>query len=102
MPCAACGAKAVYNQQSVQRTSLKSNSINQEECQYTTAILKDFNEKLVWFKDKALYIKYNISSATINKYIGTVLTALNSYNKCLYKSILDKVSDLVDLIITLQ
>ena len=102
MGCAVCGQKAVYNQQTVQKTSLKYNIASQESCDYTTLMLNNFNEKLVWFKDKGLYVKYNIPAKTINKYIGIVLTSLNISNKCMYKPILDKVSDLVDLIITLQ
>ena len=103
MPCATCAAKAAIQPTAVQRVKTTNYIQNsQEPCEYSIEMLHDFDEKLVWFKNNGLYLNYNITPATINKYIGIVLTSLNVYNHCMYKDTLDKVSDLCDLITTLQ
>lgn len=103
MACGTCAARAAAianNKQSVS-VSLKSSS-QTGPCEYSVEMLQDFNKKLTWFKDRALYRKHNILPRTMNKYIGIVLSALNVPNRCIYKDELDTISDLVDLIITIQ
>lgn len=103
MPCATCGAKAAIQHSAIQRvqtTNYLQNS--QEPCEYSVEMLRDFEEKLVWFKNNGLYLKHNIAPVTMNKYIGIVLTSLNIHNRCMYRNILDKISDVCDLITTLQ
>ena len=103
MGCSACGAASVINN----GARSFSRKVNVEEsdpgpCEYSKVMLEDFEERLVWFKEKGLFIQYNVQAKSLNKYIGIVKTSLNILNRCKYRIILSKVSDLVDLIITLQ
>lgn len=103
MPCGTCAARAASianNKQSVSASHKM--SAQSGPCEYSVEMLQDFNKKLVWFKDRALYRKHKILPRTMNKYIGIVLSALNVPNRCTYKEELDTISDLVDLIITIQ
>lgn len=100
MPCATCGAKTPLIQNTVQHYSVTAPVI--QNCEYTVEMLKDFNDKLEWFKSKKLFSQYNILAKTINKYLGVVITSLNVNNRCMYKDQLDIISDIVDLIVTIQ
>lgn len=103
MGCSNCGGGfAVARTISYLSGNIKNAKISQEPCDYTVEMLTDFNDKLTWFKSKGLYIKYNIEAKIINKALGNVKSSLNFNNKCLYKDKLDKISDLVNLIISVQ
>jgi len=99
MGCTRCGAKSPLIQNVVHNYSV---AAPVQDCPYTVAMLKDFNDKLEWFKSKRLFAQYNILAKTINKYLGVVLTSLNVNNRCMYKEQLDIISDVVDLIVTIQ
>lgn len=103
MPCSTCLSKSgpVNNPNPLSAKAYRVQS-NPEPCDYSIQQVTDFNSKLVWFKNKALYRKYNILPKTINSYIGIVLSALNTKNLCVYSKELGIISDLVDLITTLQ
>lgn len=104
MPCGACAAKSalIHNNTSMMVAKAYRVQQNTGPCEFTVDMLKDFNSKLTWFKDRALYRKYDILPKTMNKYIGIVLSALNTPNRCNYKKDLETISDLVDLIVTVQ
>lgn len=98
-----CGAVPLTNNNSNNTFSLRNlENVTSENCDYTIEMLQDFESKLVWFKNTGLFLNYNITPATMNKYLGIVLTSLNILNHCMYKETLDKVSDLCDLIISIQ
>lgn len=101
--CGGCAARAAIANNTAMMVS-PSYRVKQDvgPCEYSIPMLQDFHIKLVWFKDKALYRKHNILPKTMNKYIGIVLSALNTPNRCTYRSDLDKISDLVDFIVTIQ
>lgn len=103
MPCGACAARAALPNNVSMKVS-PAYRIQQEAgpCEYSVEMLQDFHAKLVWFKDRALYRKHNILPKMMNKYIGIVLSALNTPNRCTYRKDLDAISDLSDLIVTVQ
>jgi hypothetical protein len=103
MACRSCGASSpIPPQRSQVNFSNRVQQVDPGPCDYTNDMLKDFNNKLVWFKNKALYVKYGVKAGTLNKYIGIVLTSLNISDKCMYKNILDQAAGLVDLIVSIQ
>lgn len=103
MGCADCAARAAIlrNSSKMVRNNYRAEQ-STEPCEYTVEMLRDYEEKLVWFKNKGLHLKNNISPKTLNSYIGIVLTSLNVGNKCVYRDTLAKIKDLVDLIVILQ
>jgi hypothetical protein len=102
MGCSICGSKVASTLRTGEMVSINYRiKQNQGPCEYTVEQLRFFEEKLMYFKDKALYVKQNMKPSLVNKYIGIVLTSLNINNRCMYKEKLDKIKDLVDLIITL-
>lgn len=104
MGCSACAAKSalIHNNTSMMVSPAYRVQQNTGPCEFTVEMLQDFNKKLTWFKDKALYRKHDILPKTMNKYIGIVLSALNTPNRCVYQKDLETISDLVDFIVTLQ
>lgn len=101
MGCRACGSASVPPPNTVARMNPTQQAVV-GPCDYNIDRLKDMNARLVWFKSKGLFVKYNVTSKKLNQYIGIVLTSLNINNKCTYKNILDEASNLVDLIISIQ
>ncbi len=95
-----CGSGSIHVVSSKSKNSL--NITPNVDCPYNDVILLDFKNKLTWFKNNGLYLEYNITASVMNKYIGTVISSININDKCTYESILNEVSNLVDLIITLQ
>lgn len=103
MGCSACGAPRVATAtNTAQMVSPKYRVQEVIDCDYTTAMLKDYKNRLTWFKDKALYVQHGYKASLMNKYIGIVITSINIDNKCVYKKELDAITDLVNFIITLQ
>jgi hypothetical protein len=103
MPCSACGSSVMSANnvgQMVQRNYRVAEPVG--PCDYTNQILNAQLEKLNWFKDKGLHVKYGYKPALINKYLGIVLTSINSNHKCTYKEILDQITTLVAFITSIQ
>lgn len=105
MGCSSCNKKvAVMNAANLVSQDYRVNSQQAAgPCDYTDEILQIWLDKLKWFKDKGLYTKYNVKGATINKYLGIVLTSMNVSNKCVYRNMLDgEIKTLITLITGLQ
>jgi len=102
MACSACGSSIAKAQNVGQMVSPQYRAAPPGPCDYNDTILNAQLEKLKWFKDKGLHVKYNYKPALINKYLGIVLTSINSNHKCAYKDILDDISTLVTFITSLQ
>jgi hypothetical protein len=104
MPCGACAAKSQLIANNSSMMVARQYRVQQDSgpCEYSVPMLQDFQAKLVWFKDRALYRKHNILPKTMNSYIGIVLSALNTPNRCTYREKLHLISDLVDYIVTIQ
>lgn len=102
MGCSACRNKiAVANAgEMVQRNYRVAEPVG--PCDYTNEQLTIWADKLKWFKDKGLHVKYNYKPALINKYLGIVLTSININNKCVYKTDLDTMAALILFITSLQ
>lgn len=77
-------------------------SVPEGPCDYTQEMLTNFKENLTWFKSSGLLGKYNVKPSVLNRYLGLVITSMNINKKCTYKDDLEKITDLVDLIITLR
>lgn len=103
MPCGACAAKSALISNASMMVS-PAYRVKQETgpCEFTVPMLQDFHTKLLWFKDRALYRKHNITPKIMNSYIGIVLSALNTPQRCTYREKLNLISDLVDFIVTIQ
>lgn len=104
MGCSSCGGSQIA-------VASNSNMVNNQRvvqqevgpCDYTNDILIVWADKLKWFKNKGLYVKYNISGGTINKYLGIILTSININNKCKYRDLLDNgIKQLITFITGLQ
>lgn len=103
MGCSSCGNKVLVNRSPGNVISSKHKvSENIGPCEYNNEVLQNFYNQLIYFKDYAVYVKYKIPAKTVNKYIGIVLTSMNVSNKCMYRDTLEKISDLVDLIISIR
>lgn len=102
MGCTSCGTASVVTNNIIPGLNRVSKNENFGDCDYTREMLENFNAYLVWFKTKGLHIKNGISSHDMNKYTGIVLSALNINNICRFKTDLDKISDVVDLIINVK
>lgn len=103
MGCSSCGGSSVSsNPSSFVYAKNLSQVESLEPCEYTNEMLNDYLNRLYWFKDTGKFIQQKITPATINKYLGIVLTSLNINYKCTYKKDLAAITDLVNLIITLQ
>jgi hypothetical protein len=102
MGCSACGAKAFVHTSNFRVANQRVAQITSGPCEYTVPMLEDFHRKLIWFKNRALYRKHNIAPAKMNRYIGIVLSSLNVPNRCTHQVMLNEISDVVDLIVTVQ
>lgn len=104
MACGACAAASAANKngQQVVNASYKISQQVAGPCEYSIAMLQDFDAKLIWFKDTGKYRKEGILPRTMNKYIGIVRSSINVPNRCTYKEELDKIADLVNLIVIIQ
>lgn len=103
MPCSACGSSVMSANnvgQMVQRNYRVAEPVG--PCDYDNTILNAQLNKLNWFKDNGLHVKYGYKPALINKYLGIVLTSININNKCMYKDILDDITKLVTFITSLK
>lgn len=105
MGCSSCGNKvAVMNAANmVSREYRVAPEQAQGPCEYTDEILQVWLDKLKWFKDKGHYTKHNVKGATVNKYLGIILTSMNVGNKCVYRNMLDgEIKVLITFITGLQ
>lgn len=103
MGCSSCGTKVIASNAS--NMVSKSYRVQQPvgPCEFTDDILNVWLDKVKWFKDKGLYIKYKVAPATINKYLGILITSININNKCTYKDMLNgEISSLVTFITGIQ
>jgi len=103
MPCSSCGKSVAV----MDATNMVNRSYRVQQqagpCEYNDEILTVWLDKLKWFKDKGLYVKYKVEGKTINKYLGIVITSLNVGNKCNYKDTLDgEIKKLVTFISGIQ
>lgn len=96
MACDNCKNRALKQQ------AAKNNvpKVNYEpiDCDYDLEKLQDWNNKLNCFKEKSLFKQYNVSGQLLNKYMGIVLSALNSKNPCYFKEKLDQISSFILII----
>ena len=102
MACGTCGSSSVAMGNTQQVSPNYKVEQNIGPCDYTNEILNVWLDKLKWFKDRGLHVKNNVPPAKINKYLGIVLTSINVNNKCVYKSTLDEIANLITLINGLQ
>lgn len=98
---ACCGGSLAINNQARVYSPARS-VVFSGPCDYTYEMLTSFNEHLVWFKSKALYVTHKMSASTLNSHIGTVLSAMNTNNPCRFKEKLDLIADYVSFIVTLR
>ena len=103
--CEAAARLAAAN--NLQRTSsvsqtMVASGLSSEPCEYTDEIFEIWLTKLKWFKNKGVYVKYNIAASTVNQYLGLVLTSLNAYNKCVYASRFAEIEKVITLINGIQ
>lgn len=101
MGCSSCGT-ASPSPRIAQQNKVSVIDVFSPDCPYTSSMLEGFRDALIWFKDRGLHIKHNITSKTMNSHIGIVLSSLNFNNRCRYESQLDQISDLVNLIVAIQ
>lgn len=102
MGCSSCGGNANVSQMSkaINKQTYTS-EMQTEDCSYTVDQLSIWKDKLNCFKEKGLYIQYNILPADLNRSIGIVLSALNyPSNTCHFKNELDSVFDTITLIVS--
>lgn len=100
MACGSCKANALLYVNKTYTSS--SNYIVDPNCPYNNEILGQFEENLKWFKSTSSYIQAGYKASLINKYIGIVLTSINSHNKCYYKDLLDEIQNVIDQIIIIR
>jgi hypothetical protein len=106
MPCATCGSasRAVapsgqnyFNRQQSQAAQIVATG----PCDYTVDVLKVWAEKLTCFKQKGLYVSYNVRPADLNRALGDVLSAINYPTfPCYYQKELDRAQTIINIVIS--
>lgn len=105
MGCSACSGKAAISNDTAGMVSTNYRveaKANAGPCEYGNSDFQNWYDKLIWFKDRGLYVQHNIAASTINKYLGILLTSININNKCTYQNDFPEIIDVVSLIVTLQ
>lgn len=108
MACGTCGARAAAaaaQNNNISNANFSTSYQNQqstEPCEFSHDQLVFFKQKMIELKDSGKYIAKGIKPATMNQYIGILLTSLNINNKCTYRTYLQTISDLVSILILEQ
>lgn len=98
MGCGSCN-KSVSNISQIQRIVRR--NISSEDCPYTQSTLLDWLSVLKCVKNKNLRATFNLTYQKLNLYLGLVQSAWNySSNPCYFKTKLDEISTLIDIIKT--